>query len=43
MKQIRSITNAEFTYDRENLETGIYFYRLSNEFGKTYSGKVLVH
>jgi hypothetical protein len=42
MKQIRNITTGEFTFDRENLETGIYFYRLSNNTGSTYSGKLLV-
>jgi hypothetical protein len=42
MQQIRNITTGEFTFDRENLENGIYFYRLRNEAGRSYSGKLLV-
>jgi hypothetical protein len=42
MKQIRNITNGEFTFDRENLENGIYLYRLRNESGRSYTGKLLV-
>ncbi|KPL22468.1 MAG: hypothetical protein AMS23_07875, partial [Bacteroides sp. SM1_62] len=42
MKETRNISTAEFIFDRENLENGIYFYRLSNERGNKYSGKLLV-
>ncbi len=42
MKQIRNITNGEFTFDRESLENGIYLFRLRNEAGRSYTGKLLV-
>jgi hypothetical protein len=42
MKEMRNITTGEFTFDRENLETGIYIYQLRNESGSRYTGKLLV-
>jgi hypothetical protein len=42
MKEIWNITTGEFTFDRENLETGIYIYQLHNENGSRYTGKLLV-
>ena len=40
--EVRNITIGEFTFDRENLRSGIYFYRLRNERNDTFSGKIMV-
>jgi hypothetical protein len=41
-KETGNINTAEFTFDKGNLENGIYFYQLRNERGSRYSGKLLV-
>ena len=43
VKEVWNITNGEFTFDRENLEAGIYFYQLRNERGSSLSGKFMIH
>jgi hypothetical protein len=42
IKQIGNITTGEFNFDRDDLESGIYIYRLRNESGRTLAGKLLV-
>jgi hypothetical protein len=42
MKEIRNITTGEFTFNRQDLKSGVYFYQLRNESGHAFSGKMLV-
>ncbi len=42
VKEVRNIMTGDFTFNRQNLDTGIYFYQLRNESGSTYSGKIMV-
>jgi hypothetical protein len=42
MKEIRNITTGEFTFNRQDLKSGVYFYQLRNESCHAFSGKMLV-
>ena len=41
VQKIEGITSDQFTFYRNNLPTGIYFYQLSDG-NKTYNGKMII-
>ncbi len=42
MRSYTGINNSQLKIERQDLQSGMYFYRLQSEAGKWYSGKLLV-
>jgi len=42
IRAIRGVNEAQIQVDRENLAAGMYVYRIENEAGNVFSGKLLV-